>query len=152
MQEEQCTHQVIDNAFVQIDDWQKAQLISDTLSITQLHKKLDAFGALYCPVHKEFKQQYHWSLMQCEYSTDIVFNKQEELKEIYTELIACAIHTVKSRKTLFTFLGKKLHPLYEGEIGNQYHVRLEGSRSIKHCMGSQAAIKMYDKYPPISFA
>jgi DNA-binding MarR family transcriptional regulator len=140
-------HKVIDNAFVQIDDWQKAQLISDTLSIKQLHKKLDAFGALYCPVHKEFKQQYHWSLMQCEYSTDIVFNKQEELKEIYTELIACAIHTVKP-ENIVTFLGKKLHPLYEGEIGNQYHVRLEGSR-IKHSMGSQAAIKMYDKFAHI---
>ena len=36
---------------------------------------------------------------------------------------------------------------YEGEIGNQYHVRLEGSR-IKHSMG-KAAIKMYDKFAHI---
>ena len=32
----------------------------------------------------------------------------------------------------------------EGEIGNNYHVRIEGSR-IKHSMG-KASIKMYDKF------
>ncbi|MEJ7827646.1 MAG: hypothetical protein WKF91_05610 [Segetibacter sp.] len=37
-----------------------------------------------------------------------------------------------------------MHGKYEGEIGNNYHVRIEGSR-IKHSMG-KASIKMYDKF------
>ena len=40
-----------------------------------------------------------------------------------------------------------MHGKYEGEIGNTYHVRLEGSR-IKHSMG-KASIKMYDKFAHI---
>ena len=80
----------------------------------------------------QFKQQYHWSIMQCEYATEIFFKKQEDLKPIYEELIACAINTVKP-ENIVSFLGKKLDPCYESEIGNNYHVRIEGSR-IKHSM------------------
>jgi hypothetical protein len=42
--------------------------MSDNLSVKTLHKKLNAFAGKYCPVHKVFKQEYHWSIMQCEYS------------------------------------------------------------------------------------
>jgi DNA-binding MarR family transcriptional regulator len=132
-----------DNAFITIDNWEKAQQISDNLSIEKLHKKLDGFAAKFCPVHEIFKQQYHWSIMQCEYATDIVFKKQEELKPLYEQLIANAIHTVKP-ENIVTFFGKKLHGKYEGELGNQYHVRIEGSR-IKHSM-NKSSIKMYDKF------
>ena len=139
-------HQMMDNAFITIDDWNKAQKMSDNLSIEKLHKKLNAFAEKYCPVHKLFKQQYHWSIMQCEYSTDIVFTKQEDLKPVYEQLIAKAIHSVKP-ENIITFFGKKMHGKYEGELGNNYHVRLEGSR-IKHSMG-KASIKMYDKFAHI---
>jgi len=97
-------------------------------------------------VHKVFKQQYHWSILQCEYSTDIVFKKQEDLKPLYEQLVTKAIHTVKP-ENIITFFGKKMHGKYEGEIGNNYHVRIEGSR-IKHSMG-KASIKMYDKFAHI---
>ena len=136
-------HQMIDNAFITIDDWGKARRMSDNLSVKTLHRKLNAFAGKYCPVHKVFKQEYHWSIMQCEYSTDIVFTKQEDLKPLYEQLIAKAIHSVKP-ENIITFFGKKMHGKYEGEIGNNYHVRIEGSR-IKHSMG-KAAIKMYDKF------
>ena len=136
-------HQMIDNAFITIDDWGKARRMSDNLSIKTLHRKLNAFAGKYCPVHKVFKQEYHWSIMQCEYSTDIVFTKQEDLKPLYEQLIAKAIHSVKP-ENIITFFGKKMHGKYEGEIGNNYHVRIEGSR-IKHSMG-KASIKMYDKF------
>jgi hypothetical protein len=140
------SHQMIDNAFITIDDWSKAQKMSDNLSIEKLHKKLKAFAEKYCPVHKVFKQQYHWSIMQCEYSTDIVFKKQEDLKPLYEGLVTKAIHSVKP-ENIITFFGKKMHGKYEGEIGNNYHVRIEGSR-IKHSMG-KASIKMYDKFAHI---
>lgn len=96
-------HQIMDNAFISIDNWGKAQKMSDSLSIERLHKKLDAFAQKYCPVHKVFKQDYHWSIMQCEYSTDIVFKKQEDLKPLYGQLIEKAIHSVKPRKHPYFF-------------------------------------------------
>ena len=51
-----------DNAFVRIDDWGLAQ--ADTLSPDQLHRTLDRYAKLYCPVSDVFGQSYHWSLMQ----------------------------------------------------------------------------------------
>jgi DNA-binding MarR family transcriptional regulator len=146
LKKKKIKHTLLDNAFTEIEDWKKAQTINDDLKVERLHNKLDEFAAKFCPIHKEFKQRYHWSIMECEYATDIVFEKQQELKPIYEELIACAIHTVKPQN-IVTFLGKKMHAKYEGEIGNQYHVRLQGSR-IKHSMG-KVAIKMYDKFAHI---
>lgn len=134
---------LIDNAIVFVKDWEKAQKISDNLRIDRLHKKLNEFAKRYCPVHKEFKQEYHWSVMQCEYATDIVFCEKEDLQDVYEGLVTKAIHTVKP-ENIVTFLGKKMHANYTGEIGNNYQVRIKGSR-IKHSMG-KASIKMYDKF------
>lgn len=137
---------MLDNAFDYIADFKKAQAIADSLDVNKLLKKLQWFADLYCPVYKEFGQTYHWSIMQQEYATDIVFKKQEYLKPIYDDLIATAIHTVKPAN-IATFFSQKIHTLYEGEIGNNYNIRLEGSR-IKHSMG-QVSIKMYDKFNKI---
>src|SRR3972149_649621 len=137
---------MLDNAFDYIADFKIAQEISDTLDVNKLLKKLTWFSDLYCPIYKEFGQSYHWSIMQQEYATDIVFKKQEDLKPIYDDLIATAIHTVKPAN-IATFLSQKIHGNYEGEMGNNYNIRLEGSR-IKHSMG-QVSIKMYDKFNKI---
>ena len=137
---------MLDNAFDYIADFKKAQEISDSLDVDKLFKKLEWFSGLYCPVYKEFGQTYHWSIMQQEYATDIVFKKQEDLKPLYEDLIATAIHTVKPAN-IATFLSQKMGANYEGEMGNNYNIRLEGSR-IKHTMG-QVSIKMYDKFNKI---
>jgi len=137
---------MIDNAFDSLEDAHKAQELSDNISIEKLHRKLDEFAWQFCPVYKEFNLRYHWSVMQAEYATDIVFKKQESLQRIYGDLVATAIHTVKP-ENIATFLGHKLDPRYEGEIGNNYNVRIEGSR-IKHTMG-KVSIKMYDKFRKI---
>ena len=137
---------MIDNAFDSIEDAKKAQELSDSLSIEKLHRKLEEFAWQFCPVYKDFNLRYHWSVMQAEYATDIVFKKQEDLQQIYGELIATAIHTVKP-ENIATFLGHKLDTRYQGEVGNNYNIRIEGSR-IKHTMGS-SSIKMYDKFGKI---
>src|ERR1700723_1814779 len=49
-----------DNAFVHIDDWALAQALADTLSPDQLHRTLDRYARLYCPVSDVFGQSYHW--------------------------------------------------------------------------------------------
>jgi uncharacterized membrane protein len=139
-------YSMIDNAFDSLEDAGKAQELSDKISIEKLHRKLDEFAWQFCPVYKDFNLRYHWSVMQAEYATDIVFKKQESLQQIYSELVATAIHTVKP-ENIATFLGQKLDPRYQGEVGNNYNVRIEGSR-IKHTMGS-VSIKMYDKFSKI---
>ena len=146
LKEEGIEFTMVDNAFDWIEDPEKAQELSDGLSIEKLHRKLEELAWRYCPVYNKLKLRYHWSVMQAEYSTDIVFKDQIVLHSIYSELIATAIHTVKP-DNIATFLGKKLDSRYEGEMGNNYHVRIEGSR-IKHTMGS-ASIKMYDKFSKI---
>ncbi|ODS30536.1 MAG: hypothetical protein SCARUB_04357 [Candidatus Scalindua rubra] len=70
--------------------------------------------------------------MQAEYATDIVFKKQSDLEAIYDNLVRTAIHTVKP-ENIATFLGRKLHNLYQDEMGNNFNIRIEGSR-IKHHM------------------
>jgi hypothetical protein len=137
---------MIDNAFDSLEDTGKAQELSDKISIEKLHRKLDEFAWRFSPVYKDFNLRYHWSVMQAEYATDLVFKKQESLQTIYSELVATAIHTVKP-ENIATFLGHKLDPRYEGEVGNNYNVRIGGSR-IKHTMGS-VSIKMYDKFRKI---
>ena len=80
---------------------------------------------------------------QCEYATDVVFRKQPDLQAIYQNLARTAIHTVKP-DNIATFLGRKLSTQYEGEMGNRFNVRIEGTR-IKHTMGP-VSIKLYDKF------
>ena len=81
--------------------------------------------------------------MQAEYATDIVFKRQSDLKYLYEPLVRTAIHSVKP-DNIASFLGRKLHPLYQGEMGNNFNTRILGTR-IKHQMGA-VAIKMYDKF------
>jgi hypothetical protein len=137
---------MIDNAFDSIENVEKAQEISDNISVEKIHRKLEELAWKFCPVYKEFNLRYHWSVMQAEYATDIVFKKQEDLQQIYGELIATAIHTVKP-DNIATFLGHKLDNRYQGEVENNYKVRIEGSR-VKHTMGS-VSIKKYDKFSKI---
>ena len=133
-----------DNAFTQIDDWDTAQRLADVLNVEQLHRILDRYAARFCPVNKDFGQRYHWSIMQAEYATDIVFKRMADLQPLYEHITRTAIHAVKPDHVA-TFLGRKLAPNYLGELGNHYHTRIEGT-CIKHHMANKAAIKMYDKF------
>jgi hypothetical protein len=143
LEREDIHYSLMDNAFNAIDDFDAAQRLADSLQVDVLHRILDQYSRMFCPVMDTFEQQYHWSIMQAEYATDIIFKEQAVLKTIYDDLIATAIHTVKP-DNIATFLGRKLHGNYQQEMGNRYNVRLEGSR-IKHSMG-KCSIKMYDKF------
>jgi hypothetical protein len=129
-----------------ISNFDKAQTISDNLDVGQLHRVLDSLAKKYCPLISKFQLSYRWSIMQIEYATDIVFSHKRHLQEMYDTLTRTAIHTVKPQN-IATFLGKKLHGNYQGEAGNNFNTRIEGTR-IKHSMSS-TAIKMYDKFGTI---
>ncbi len=143
LEEQNINYTFMDNAFVSIESFTTAQSLSDSLTVDRIHKKLDRFAQIYCPVIKQFNLCYHWSIMQAEYATDIVFKRQEELKPIYEHLARTAIHTVKP-DNIATFFGRKLHGNYQDEMGNHFDTRIMGTR-IKHSMGP-VSIKMYDKF------
>lgn len=136
-------HTLLDNAFPQIADFDRAQRSAEEWPVEKLHRKLDQFAARYCPVIRQLEVRYHWSLDQVEFATDIVFRRQADLQTIYGNLTRTAIHTVKP-DNVATFLGRKLTAHYQDEMGNRDNIRIEGTR-IKHTMGP-ASIKMYDKF------
>ncbi len=146
LEAEDIEYEMIDNAFSYIGDWKRAQEISDSFDVSKLHQLLDKFAQTFCPQHLSLGESYHWSVLQAEYATDIVFKRQQDLKKIYPNLVETAIHIVKP-ENIATFLGRKLSGQYKGEAGNNYNIRLEGSR-IKHSMGP-VSIKMYDKHQQI---
>jgi hypothetical protein len=59
---------------------------------------LDRYAKLCCPVQKTFNQRYHWSLMQVEYATDLVFRSPEVLAPLYEQLSRQAVLAVKAEQ------------------------------------------------------
>ena len=135
-----------DNAFVRIADFARAQQLADTFKPDLLHRHLDHYAQLCCPVLDVFAQRYHWSIMQAEYSTDLVFKSEQILRHLYEQLAREAVLSVKAEQVA-TFLGKKLSPQLAAEIGSRLSTRIEGT-CIKHKFKS-CAIKIYDKFARI---
>ena len=104
---------------------------------------LDGYAEQCCPVLDVFKQTYHWSLMQVEYSTDLAFRSPATLAPLYEQLIRESVLSVKAEQ-IANFLGHRITPQLAQELGSQFSTRIEGT-CIKHRFGS-ASIKMYDKF------
>jgi hypothetical protein len=132
-----------DNAFVRIADIERAQALADALKPDELHRCLDRYAKRFCPVLEVFEQRYHWSLMQVEYATDLVFRSEATLKPLYEQLSREAVLAVKAEQVA-SFLGKKLTAQLAQEIGSRFDTRIEGT-CIKHRFG-KTGVKMYDKF------
>lgn len=143
LRKKKIEHTLVENAFIGIDNYERAQQLADDFDVAKLHKKLDVYARRFCPVIRNFSEGYHWSIWQAEYATDIIFKSREALQGLYEHLTRTAIHAVKPDHVA-TFLGKKLHGNYKGELGNDFNTRIEGTR-IRHSMG-KSSIKMYDKF------
>lgn len=135
-----------DNAFLRIADFQRAQELADELKPDMLHHLLDQYAQLCCPVLEVFGQKYHWSLMQVEYSTDLVFRSETILEPLYEQISREVVLAVKAPQVM-TFLGKKITPQVAQEIESRLSTRIEGM-CIKHRVGP-ASVKIYDKFKRI---
>ncbi len=133
---------LLDNVFTNIADVKRAQALSDRFPVRKLKQRLSKYTRQFCPVIRFFPSFCSWSIMQAEYATDIMFRHQSDLRPFYERLVRTAVHAVKPRN-IATFLGRKLTGNYQGEMGNRFNVRVEGSRLLHH-MGP-VSIKMYDK-------
>jgi hypothetical protein len=87
---------------------------------------------------------YYWVVDQAEYATDLIFTSRTALAGLYPRLLDHAAVNF-SAKDILTFLGRKLHPRFEGEVLTSCQKdRWPGAR-IKHRMKNNW-LKMYDQF------
>ena len=87
---------------------------------------------------------YYWVVDQAEYATDLIFTSREALAGLYPRLLDHAAVNF-SAKDILSFLGRRFHPRFEGEVlTNCQKGRWPGAR-IKHRMKNNW-LKMYDKF------
>ena len=132
-----------DNAFLSIADPKQAQSLADSLKPKGLHRRLDKWAKRFCPIVGHFHSAYHWSFMQVELATDVIFRRQADFQPLYQAIVRTAVHALKAEQVA-TFLGRKLTSNFNGEAGNDFHTRIQGTR-IRHHMGP-ASLKLYDKF------
>jgi len=131
-----------DNCFTHIAGFAAAQALADSFDVLHhLHPKLRAWAAAFCPVAGREFGDYHFSLHEVEYATDVVFDSRESLGPLYAEVVHAAVGEIKL-KDVASFLGRSLAGS-KWEAGTRLAGRIEGT-SIRHRLGP-AAIKMYDK-------
>lgn len=133
-----------DNAFLRIADLQRAQALADAFSPDMLHQRLKHYAHWLCPVAHVFEHDdWHWSIRQAEYSTDLMFRSSNILVPLYDALSRQAVLAADAPHVA-AFLGKKITAQLAQEIGARLSTRIEG-RCIKHHMGA-ASVKVYDKF------
>lgn len=136
-----------DNAFTRLDHPDKAQRHADRFS--QLHwvKILDRWAHLVNPLLKQKWLQrgpYYWVIDQAEYSTDVLFRRCEDLQALFPRLIEHSLMHF-SADDILKFLGRRLHPQFDGEVLTLCRKNRSPGTRIKHRMKGNW-LKMYDKF------
>jgi hypothetical protein len=139
-----------DNAFTQLDNPAAAQRLADAFPKLPWVKTLNRWARLVNPLLDDSwldKTDYYWVIDQAEYSTDVLFQSQSKLAELYPQLVDHALLKF-SAQDILTFLGRRLHANFDGEVITDCKKdRLPGTR-IKHRMKNNW-LKMYDKFGQI---
>jgi hypothetical protein len=135
----------LENAFLWIEDPRRAQRFSNRFAKKNWPRILNVFAYRCNPLLRELLESmdYYWIVEQAEFATDLMFTDRATLKPLYQELLRHATLCFSAEDVL-SFLGRKLHGCFEGEVLNEYKKRWPGAR-VKHRM-KQNGIKMYDKH------
>jgi hypothetical protein len=139
-----------DNAFTQLDSPQRAQQLADRFCHLPWIRQLSCWAREFNPILREpwlKKSSYYWTIQQAEYSTDILFATRGKLARLYERVLDYA--TVQfGAQDILTFLGRKLHGNFQGEVlTDAKKDRAPGAR-IKHRVKDNW-LKMYDKFGQI---
>jgi hypothetical protein len=129
-----------DNSFVEIADWERAQQLAASFPVAQWERKFQELAARYCPVLDKFPRGYHWTVMQVEYSLDLVFQRREQLTPLYEQISRHAVLAVRV-PDMARFWDKRYSP--EAQATSDFKTLVEGTR-VRHTLGRQS-LKMYDK-------
>jgi hypothetical protein len=135
----------LDNAFLWIENPERAQRFADRLTQKNWPRILSAWARKVNPLMRDLlrNMNYYWITQQSELATDVMFKDRATLKDLYDKLLRHATLCF-SAEDVMTFLGRKLHGNFSGEILNLYKQRWPGAR-VKHGMRGNW-IKMYDKH------
>lgn len=136
-----------DNAFVSLDDPRSAQRLADRFAALPWTKLLDRFAKRFNPLLSDpwlRGKHYYWVIDQAEYSTDVLFEDRSTLAGLYPRLLDHAVIHFSAQDVL-TFLGRRLHPRYEGEVLTRCQKQRWPGARIKHRVGDNW-LKMYDKF------
>jgi len=145
MDQHDIAYSKLDNAFLQIEDPRRAQRFSNRFAKKNWPRILHVFAKRFNPLLKDLLQSmdYYWIVEQAEFATDVMFTDRATLKPLYQELLRHATLCFSAEDVL-TFLDRKLHGRFNGEVLNEYKKRWPGAR-VKHRM-KENGIKMYDKH------
>jgi hypothetical protein len=138
----------IDNAFLTIDDPQRAQKLAQKFIRLKWPRILEDFAHQVNPLLKDVLcgRTHYWVTDQAEFASDIMFRNRTSLRPVYEILLRWAILCF-SAKDVMAFLGRKLHGNFLGEVRSEYRDRWPGAR-IKHRV-KKNWLKMYDKFGSI---
>ena len=131
-----------DNCFTHVSDFAAAQALLKKFEPQRLHRMLDQMAARWVAVHGRFGTSLHWSVYQAEWSTDIVFQNESVLPELYRQIVRTAAIEVGCAD-IYRFLGKKRRANGKVEPGSRLQTLVQGTR-LKHTLGA-TSLKMYDK-------
>ena len=136
-----------DNAFTALDNPKAAQKLADSFAHQNWTKILNRLARMVNPLMSEswFRGlTYYWVVDQAELATDLIFTSREALAGLYPRLLDHAAVNF-SAKEILTFLGRRFHPRFDGEVLTDCQKgRAPGAR-IKHRMKNNW-LKMYDKF------
>jgi hypothetical protein len=139
-----------DNAFVQLDAPDKAQSLADRFVKLSWVKILDSWARRFNPLLKldwMGQRRYYWVIDQAEYSTDVLFQKSADLAQLYPRLLDHAALNF-SAQDILTFLGRRLHPRFDGEVLTLCKKDRQRGARVKHRVKNNW-LKMYDKFGQI---
>lgn len=136
-----------DNAFTRLDQPERAQQLADRLPHLPWVKILKRLARRVNPLLKQKwlrRFDYYWVIDQAEYSTDVLFRRRADLQALFPRLIE---HTLLhfSADDILTFLGRRLHPNFDGEVLTLCRKKRYPGTRIKHRMKNNW-LKMYDKF------
>ena len=137
-----------DNCFSELDDPAAAQRQADRFFSLAWQSRLNRWAKQVNPLLKEVPWlkalEYRWVIDQFEYSTDVLFRSRQHLAELYPRLLDHAAVNF-SAQDILTFLGRKLHGNFLGEVLTQCQKDRHPGARIKHRMKNNW-LKRYDKF------
>ena len=106
-----------DNVFVRVQDWGRAQKFADRFAGLNWPRILERYARTVNPLLRDLLHgyQHYWVTAQSEYSTDIIFKSSSDLSELFPRLLGHSTLCFGAKEVM-SFLGRKLHGKFEGEI------------------------------------
>ncbi len=144
-----------DNCFIELADPVRAQVLADAQLQTDWRQLLNSLLEPAHPLQREILKpfptlSYYWSATQSEYATDLLFNDENQLAQVYRAFVLHGLCTFQS-PDIMRFLGHhvpvttgRVDARFQGEVRTDVLHRHEGV-CLKHRAGFNSQ-KAYDKF------